>query len=1004
MATKNPTLGTRVVFGDFSSFKNVCLYSHFDHEDVVDNYVLCALEAIKNSGFEIIFISTCAHLNQSDIDKLSYICRAVIIRENIGLDFGSWAEVINHYPELLEADSLIIANDSVYAPLENLSSYMSRMNKQGCDFWGISECYQIKPHIQSYFIHFNRKVLQSSAFRLFWSSYKHIDDKKKLIEKCEVSLTQILSQKGFSYGSAFGESNIFSSMDEIYSINPSHHLWKEMIVSYSAPCVKVELLRDNPFDIDLHEKKKIITDAGYDYDLILNHIQRVKKYYKKANMSKDVSESMSRAALKVKSRILADDVKPKIRSGYLMTSYFYKLAIIWHALKLPFTSPREAVVIYRSAFISGLKSLKNDLVASYHRRRTRSPEAFSSPTIYEYRQRRNIRFTEEILEADCFAMRQVEVKSRYAVVCHIYYKDLYREILGVIKRIPSADIFISLVEDASDDLYDTIKKDLPDCYVQVFSNHGRDVYPFVKFIQSGVLFKYDAVLKIHGKLSRNDKMSYDFDGDSWRKKIFQELVPLDGLDEMLQSYLSSSEAGMLCPDDYIYNEEHIGSNENNLSMLCATLGMEFNKEELKFPAGTMFWVKPWLLRHVDALDLNVDDFDREPSAVDGTMAHAIERFVGVITRKSGCEIVSPSALKCIDKKLGDSVDVIAFYLPQFHPIKENNIWWGEGFTEWRNVAKARPMFETHNQPRIPADLGYYDLRMDGVQKRQADIACQHGLSAFAIYHYWFSGEKMLYKPIDDFMDNDDIDFRFLLCWANENWTRSWDGLNKDILLEQRYEKGWEVNYAEDTAVYLKSSKYYTRNGRPVLLIYNVSAIPDCKKCMDNMREVFIQHGVGDVEIIAVWFYGVKYDAELYGVDGFSEFPPHRLDFIGASREILPMLKESFKGNVYNYEAMVNSKIKQIQSNCNHDMELGVMCGWDNTARRPTKADIFHGASPAIFRKWFEAAYMSSLERKTSEKKPILFINAWNEWAEGAYLEPDVKYGSGYLEAIDSVLK
>lgn len=1010
MTYNNLLPAMQVVFGDFSSFanRNICLYSHFDYEDMVDDYVIYSLNAIKKSGFEIVFISTCKQLNKSDVDKLSNMCCAVIVRENIGLDFGGWAQVINGYPQVLDAENLTIANDSVYGPLGDLSSFVSKMNQQGYDFWGITECYQIKPHIQSYYVNFTRNVLQSSAFQSFWSNYKHIKDKKKLIVKYEVSLTQILYKAGFSYGSVFGKGKSFLSIEGVYAINPSHHLWNELIQNYHAPYVKVELLRDNPFDIDLKEKKIVITKTGYDYDLIHNHIHRVKKYYTKTNGSREINESIKKIAIIVKQSILSESNEWKNMESYENTALARKIAIIWHALKMPFVSPRDSVFIFRHALFSGLRCLKNDLVASYHNVQLRTNKQSSIKTIYEYRQQRSFGLREkELLETDCFAMRQMEVKNKYAVVCHIYYEDLYQEMLDVIRRVPSADIYISLVEGASNDLIETIKKDLPGCYVQTFRNHGRDVYPFVKFIQSGMLYKYEAVLKIHGKLSRNDKAIYDFDGESWRKKIFNELVPLDGVDRLISSFLSSTKAGILCHEDYIYGEKHIGSNEANLQMLCASLGLEFDLEEFKFPAGTMFWIKPWLLRHIDALDLKVDDFDQEPLAVDGTMAHAIERFIGVITIKAGCEILPVSEVKNPNTDSlvqGDGVDVIAFYLPQFHPIKENNIWWGEGFTEWSNVSKTRPLFKTHYQPRIPAELGYYDLRMNSVQERQAEMAGEHGLTAFAFYHYWFSGKTLLQKPIEDFVNNENIDFSFLLCWANENWTRSWDGLNKDILLEQCYEDGWEVKYAEDISVYLKSPKYYRRGGRPVLLIYNVSAIPNCKKCMDSMREAFVEFGVGDVEIVAVWFYGVEYDAALYGVDGFSEFPPHRLDFIGARSDILPMLDEEFSGNIYNYEAMVNAKIQLIKSNSNLDVELGVMCGWDNSARRLLKSDIFHGATPAIFRKWFAVAYQGSLNRKLSTKKPILFINAWNEWAEGAYLEPDVKYGTGYLEAIDSVIK
>ena len=345
---------------------------------------------------------------------------------------------------------------------------------------------------------------------------------------------------------------------------------------------------------------------------------------------------------------------------------------------------------------------------------------------------------------------------------------------------------------------------------------------------------------------------------------------------------------------------------------------------------------------------------------------------------------------------------VAFHLPQFHPCPENDAFWGAGFTEWRNVVRARPRFRGHLQPHLPADLGFYDLRLAEARTAQAELARAYGIHGFCYYHYWFSGKKMLHAPIDSYADNNNIRLKYMLCWANENWTRSWDGLNKNVLLEQKYEKGWEEEYARDVSKYLSSERYYKRGGKPVLQIYNVSAIPDCRKRIQNMRKVFHGLGVDEVEILAVLFYGGEKDADKYGVEGFSEFPPHRMRFIGASGYELRDIEERFSGNIFSYGSVVTNKIAEINAEHVTDTELGVMCGWDNTARRRSSADIFHGSTPAVFREWFKAAYTASEKRASKNKNSIVFVNAWNEWAEGTYLEPDMKYGRGYLEAIRSV--
>ncbi len=992
----------KVVFGDFSSFinSNVCLYSHFDYENSVDEYVFLALEEFNKCGYKIVFISTCIKLSELEIEKLSKICHSVILRDNVGLDFGGWANVLNTYPGILNADNLTLVNDSIYGPFSDLALFIEGMNKKGYDFWGVTESYQIKPHIQSFYINYTKKILQSELFRSFWQSYKNLDNKQKIIESYEITLTGTLKEAGFTYGTGFGRSNCLESIPGITIINPTHHLWYEIIDKYKVPFVKVELLRDNPFDIDLSLVQKTISDSGYDYNIIFSHIDRVRKYYTKAIVSASANQAIKKASIKSKLYMKSSNTKQN-RFDLDLSNSERKLSIILHAFKMIFLKPVSFLQILKRSIITALKCFKKDVVSSYQGIRLGGDLI---NTLYEYRNIRLQKLKTAYSEADCFPMRQVKVNNKYAVVCHVYYVEVYAELLEAIKRVPSADVYISLVEGKSESLLDIIKNDFPDSYIHVFKNHGRDVYPFLKFIQSGVLYKYDAVLKIHSKQSKNDRSSYDFDGESWRKNVLNELVPISGIDAILEKFVASKKVGVICHNDYIYDDEHMGSNEVYLKMLCNSLGLDFNRDEFEFPAGTMFWIKPWLLRHLDALELTANDFDPEPLALDGTMAHALERFIGVVAIKAGYSISSMNKVIFNETKNNSKVDVLAFYLPQYHSIKENDAWWGKGFTEWRNVGKARPMFKTHYQPRIPEELGYYDLKMSEVQERQAEMANEHGLAAFAFYQYWFSGKKLLSSPIDDFMNNENIDLKFLVCWANENWTRSWDGLNKDILLEQQYENGWEEEYVRDVLPYFQSAKYYTRNGRPVLLIYNVSAIPNCKSSMYKMREVFRELGVGEIEIIAVWFYGVVNDSEIYGVDGFSEFPPHRLNFIGVRNNILPELDDDFQGNVYSYESVANARVEQIKSGKTTDISLGVMCGWDNTARRQFKSDVFHGSTPATFRKWLDTAYQHSLDKSTSNNKQMLFINAWNEWAEGTYLEPDMRYGAGYLEAVKSVIK
>lgn len=985
----------KILFGDITQLlnENVCLYTHFDYEDKIDAYVYFALNKLRECGYKIVFISTCKKLSKADRKLLRSFCHAAVLRANIGLDFGGWAEVINSYPQLYDSENLLLANDSVYGPVNDINSLIIRMQEQGCDFWGATESYQFQPHLQSYFINYSNKVLRSDVFKQFWEGFKNIDNKMELIQAYEISLTPLLKNHGFSYASVFNDFVDCRQMNGFSKLNPVHHLWKELLAIYISPFIKVELLRNNPYGVDIKGVVNVLTILGYDYALIEQHLNRVKHYYKDNKNPDNINSPLMLVTRKIQKQILKRNKR--------MHSKYYKLKYI---IKLIATKPWILLPYFKRSIKASAKSLKNDLKSAYDNEAGQYLRKRISLKIYR-NQRSSVQIG-DIKEPDCFQMKQYKAKNNYAIICHIYYKELYPELLPCIKRAQPADVFISLVKGSSDDLLQMVQNDLPGCFVQVFDNHGRDIYPFLKFIDSGVLYQYEAILKIHSKQSINDKAEYDFDGESWRKNTLKSLVPETGLTELLKQFINNKNVGILCPEEYIYGLDHLGSNGNTLQMLCDELGLVYSSLNLKFPAGTMFWIKPWLLRHIEVLNLKASDFDMEPIAVDGTMAHAIERLIGIITTNAGYDIVSPESLhgdKVNDGSSGAETDVIAYYLPQFHPIPENDLWWGKGFTEWRNVATAKPQYETHYQPRVPADLGYYDLRLPEVQEKQAVIAENYGLTAFAFYQYWFSGKKLLSMPIDHFYNNTNINLKFMLCWANENWTRSWDGLNKDVLLEQSYDAGWEEAYAQDVAIYLKSPKYYRRAGKPVLQIYNVSAIPDCKKCIQNLRKSFIELGVGEIEILAVLFYGVDRDADKYGVDGFSEFPPHRLVFIGKAGNELDEVDHNFNGNIYSYTSVSKIKIAEIKSRLEDNIELGVMCGWDNTARRKKTADIFHGSTPAVFREWFDVAYQASMKRSTEAKNSILFVNAWNEWAEGTYLEPDIKYGYGYLEAIKSVV-
>lgn len=335
--------------------------------------------------------------------------------------------------------------------------------------------------------------------------------------------------------------------------------------------------------------------------------------------------------------------------------------------------------------------------------------------------------------------------------------------------------------------------------------------------------------------------------------------------------------------------------------------------------------------------------------------------------------------------------LIAFYLPQYHEIPENNAFWGQGFTEWTNVKKAEPLFKGHHQPRLPTELGFYDLNDDLVRHKQAELARQYGIDAWCYYYYRFNGKRLLEMPLNRHFEDKSLNMPFLICWANENWTRTWDGNSRDILIKQEHNFEDDLNFIKEVSPMLIDSRYIKIDNKPVILIYRPELWKNIKETVSIWRG-YIKKNYG-LEIYLVRALAFKESRKPtnpkdIGFDASYQYPPFGTNSVHFKESDLK------HGNIADYKKCKNMAQQELP----FKVFRGVMTGFDNTPRKKSKnIGLFLKNTPYEYQKWLEAA-IKYTKQNFEEKEQLIFINAWNEWGEGAILEPCNRWGRQFLRA------
>lgn len=605
-----------------------------------------------------------------------------------------------------------------------------------------------------------------------------------------------------------------------------------------------------------------------------------------------------------------------------------------------------------------------------------------------------------------------------AVHLHFSHEGLANECIVYLNNIPiEFDLFVSVAKDLDTATVEEFFHDaiplLKKLTVENVPNRGQAIGPFI--IQFGErLSRYDVIGHFR---TVKDPIGQQQSG------TFQSLMDVlcgsqNGVAQIFG--LLASDGKIVYPASREQSCEQTGWGEN--LQIARDLLQRFGHFDVadfpsvEFPRDGMFWACSDSLQQFLGLGLSFNDFPIEPVEDADTMANTLVRLILIYStpcpgrnyRLESPEL-SHEPQEYFEEQYDyssdiahDSIKVLAYYLPQFHPTPENDEWHGKGFTEWYKVRAANPLFQGHFQQHVPHDdVGYYHLDSPQQLSRQAEQMRQAGVHGMIFYHYWFSGKLILEKPAQMLLANPQIDMPYSFCWANENWTRRWDGNEREILLGQVYSKDDARDFIRYLIPFFKDERYIKVEGRPLLFVYRPSSMEYCGDYMAIWREECERSGVPAPYVVATLTRGAV-EPKAYGMDAAVERVLH--DWTdGAVPNIRDQLHPYWpmSGSVLDYSSVADHYMtKSLETD--YTLFRSLVPTWDNTARYGTGALALHAFNPKKMQEWMEQLIRYSEENLPADRRFVV-VNAWNEWAEGAHLEPDTRFGYGYLNAIGRAL-